>query len=170
MAYTYSNLINYVNNRVSGSKVSTDVIATFLISYASGNSIAKAAKEAGISTETASSWKRDREWFSELLSVAQEVVSGQTDRKMSLLLDKSLNALAERLEGGDPYLAKDGTIQFKPVAAQQAARIMAILYEKRALIRNQPTSIKGEKEISTEERLNELGRAFEEVSKLKVVK
>lgn len=167
--YTYANLINFIQNKKSNNVVPADKVANFLLNYAAGMTMRQSAEEADVKLPTTKDWKKT-DWFEEALNIARDVAISKTDGKMSHLLETSLNALQSRLDRGDPYIAKDGTVKYKPVTAHHAAQITSIIFDKRALLRNQPTTIKGEKEISTEERLSNLGKRFEEMGKLKLVK
>jgi len=168
--YTYLNLVNFIHNKKRKGRATDNEIADFFLRYASGETMKSICNGSPVSYGSASKWRREASWFEEALSIAREIAISRTDGKMSKLLESSLDSLQSRLDRGDPYIAKDGSVKYKPVTAHHAAQITSIIFDKRALLRNQPTTIKGEKEISTEERLNNLGKRFEEMGKLKIVK
>ena len=116
----------------------------------------------GIKEHTAKAWRRT-DWWGRIESAARMVASQTADRKLSKVLDKSLSKLTERLDKGDPYTAQ-GQVKFKPVAARDLAIILGVVYDKRALIRGEATTLTGEAKTE-EERLQELSEAFKEISK-----
>jgi len=160
MAYHFGNLVNVIDNVVKGSPTPSEKIANFFICYVNGNGIREAARQCDLNENTARSW-RSRDWWAEVESAARKVTSQKSDRHMTKLLDRALESVSERLEKGDPY-THQGTVGYKPVTARDSALIAAILYDKRALIRGEPTNIGAE--VSEKERLESLSERFESIA------
>jgi uncharacterized protein YbjT (DUF2867 family) len=91
------------------------------------------------------------------------VASQVADRKLSKVLDLAVKNIEERIVDGDPYTAQ-GEVRFKPVSAKDLAIILGVVYDKRALIRGEATTLTGEAKTE-EERLQDLSEAFKEISK-----
>ena len=64
---------------------------------------------------------------------------------MSRIIDKTLEKLVERIEDGDyMYDQKTGRMVKVPLKARDLERITSGLFDKRQLIRKQPTNIKSD--------------------------
>ena len=74
-------------------------------------------------------------------------------------IDKDLKEMEDRLTNGD-LNAKGEKV---PVSAVQLASIFGTLYDKRALIRGEPTS--RVERVSVDQQLNKLHKRFEEIGK-----
>lgn len=161
MAYTYGNLVNILDNEVN-LKYPKDDVANFFLLYVSGTPIREAARLAGIKEDAAKAWRR-RPWWSRVEAAARMVASQVADRKLSKVLDLAVKNIEERIVDGDPYTAQ-GEVRFKPVSAKDLAIILGVVYDKRALIRGEATTLTGEAKTE-EERLQDLSEAFKEISK-----
>jgi len=169
MAYNYGNLVNIIDNELKLVTSSEDV-ADFFLLYVSGTPIRESARIVGIKEVTAKAWRRT-DWWGRVENAARMVASQTADRKLSKVLDSALAKLTKRIDKGDPYTAQ-GEVRYKPVSAKDLAIILGVVYDKRALIRGEATTLTGEAKTE-EERLKELSEAFKEISKgrpdLKVV-
>lgn len=108
---------------------------------------------------TANQWKRT-EWFKEMVASIQAEENTQLDAKLSKIVDKSLDVVMNRLEEGDFILdSKTGTIKRVPVKMRDAKQVMTDLFDKRQLIRKQPTKITEAQTV--DKRLDMLAQRFE---------
>ena len=96
-----------------------------------------------------------------------EIQSGagqQSDNKMSKVIDKALDLIMERMEQGDyQYDQKTGRLVKVPLKARDLERVASGLFDKRQLIRKQPTNIKAA-DLGQAERLLQLAQKFTEMS------
>lgn len=159
--FNYGNLVNIIENEAAGLHYSKEDVADFFILYVSGTPIRESARTVGIKETTAKRW-RSRPWWSIFEAAARKVASQAADRKLSKTLDLAIKNLTDRLKDGDPYTVQ-GEVRFKPVSAKDTAIAMGVIYDKRALIRGEATTISAEAKTE-EERLKELSEAFEEIS------
>lgn len=114
--------------------------ATYLLS---GN-VYQTAMTCGLEVNTISDWKTRSVWWPKLIEDLRKEKQDQLDAVLTTTLDTLLTNVSQRLEEGDPYVKKDGTIGFMPVKAKDMAVMAAIFYDKRALIRGEATQIKRE--------------------------
>jgi len=103
-----------------------------------GFNAAKAAKICGIPERTVREWT-DTDWWPDVMAKAKLEKQAELDSNMTEIIHKAASRVRERLEQGDPFVTKDGTVQFKPVTAKDATMVTAIMADKRALIRGEPT-------------------------------
>ena len=82
------------------------------------------------------------------------------DAKMTTLLEKALTQLEDRLDNGD---VNPKTGERIPISGAQIASITGTIYDKRALVRGEPTS--RVERTSVDQKLNKLAERFEEIGK-----
>ena len=102
-------------------------------------------------------------WWEEILAEAKGIKQKELDALWTGLIHKSTTELRNRLDKGDPLMTKMGEIKYMPVKAKDLAIITSIAVDKRALLRNQPTS--RVERITIEEKLNRIGSRLEELDK-----
>lgn len=131
--------------------------------YILTGNFSKASREAQVDINTARHWKKQA-WFDQICDLVRTDTQRELDSKFTGLIEESIEALEDRLRNGDFVLTKAGGQVRIPVRAAQVAQILSVLYEKRSLIRGEPTS-RVEK-ITTEQRLRKLAKRFEELPKV----
>lgn len=136
-----------------------EIVLDLMSMYVSSGNLRGSATSVGVNHETASDWTK-QQWFHDVMDLVKFEHQKKLEGKMTSLLEKSVNELEDRLTNGDVD-AKTG--ERRPVMAAQIANIIGTLYDKRALIRGEPTS-RVEK-TSVEQRLNKLRGRFEDIGK-----
>lgn len=85
-------------------------------------------------------WKME-DWWKEFEREIRNTDNLQLDTKLTKIVDRSLEAVADRLENGDYiYDSKTGRMERKPVAMKDAAKVSVDLLTKRELLRGNATS------------------------------
>lgn len=110
-------------------------VATYL---ATGDSN-QAAKLTGIPARTIRSWF-DQDWWIESTERLRAQHEKQLDAKLTAIIEKAMDVTLDRLEYGDEVIGKDGAPVRRKVSGRDAAVIGGVAFDKRALIRGQPTS------------------------------
>ena len=135
-----------------------EVVTTYL---ATGN-IAETSRLCNIPLVTVKKWKYQSDWWDKLVSEIQGGEGQKTDNKMSKVIDKALDMLMTRIEEGDfQYDQKTGRLVKVPLKARDLERVTAGLFDKRQLIRKQPTNIKVDSQNQSD-RLLKLAEQFAE--------
>ena len=116
-----------------------EAAATYLVL---GN-LRATGKQCRVNERTLSDWVKS-EWWHDLLQTLHYEKSVELDAKLSEVIDKALLNLTDRLDYGDLRIRPDGTTQRVPVSARDCAIIAAVGFDKRQILRNQPTSITGD--------------------------
>jgi len=129
-------------------------------------SASKAEAYCGIPYATINVWRKT-EWWANLTAQVRKEKSDEMDAMMTGVLHKAIEAIEDRISGGDTVINKQGIQEKVPVKAKDLASITAIVFDKRALGRGDPTS-RSEK-VSTESRLKTLKEQFEKFSKAKEI-
>lgn len=126
----------------------------------SGNSI-DASKVCGIPDKTIRDWTRET-WWADYMADARKEKNDELDAAFTDILHKAVGEVKERIEHGDEVIdTKTGTKNRRKVSARDATLVAAVLIDKRAILRGEPTRIS--KTISEKDRLKELAKDLEDV-------
>ncbi len=124
---------------------------------AHGGDMATACQHANVSLVSAYRLLRNPE-YQAVMTDARELHDKMLDDRLSDLMLRALTATQDRIDHGDVVVNKDGTTSRKPMSGKDLGITMAILYDKRALLRRQPTAISTG---SPEDRLEALASKLE---------
>ena len=103
-------------------------------------------------------WKAS-DWWRDAVTKVQEEDNVQLDAKLSKVLEKSLDAVNDRIENGDYiYNMKTGKLNRVPAKLKDVHRVTSDLIDRRHLLRKQPQI--QESIQNTEQRLLKLAEAF----------
>src|SRR5690242_6646716 len=99
----------------------------------------KVAKATGIPRRTLGDSAK-QPWFHTLITEVRAEKGAELDGQLTRIIHKATDQLIDCLDNGDPVLVA-GEIKRKPVSARDLAMVAAIVYDKRALLRDDPTAI-----------------------------
>lgn len=140
-------------------KKKLEVITTFL---ATGN-LTETSKICNVPRETIKSW-RQASWWDETVNDIRNGDAQRNDNKMSKIIDKALDMVIERIDDGDfQFDQKTGRLVKVPLRVRDLQTIATTIFDKRQLIRKQPTTIAADG-IGQAERLLKLAQQFAEFS------
>lgn len=122
----------------------------------------EAGRLVNIPARTIRDWMK-MPWWEEVLAEARTTKQKELDALWTGLIHKATSSLRNRLDQGDPMMTKAGEIKYVPVKSKDLAIILSIAVDKRALLRNQPTS-RVEK-ITIEEKLDRIGDKLVELDR-----
>jgi hypothetical protein len=123
-----------------GSKYSDEDRRGVVIEYFITGSMTKVAKSTGIPRRTLNDWK-NTDWWDELATSVRHEKNEELDANLTKLIDSSFEQAQDRVENGDFRLTKDNELIRVPMGGRDLVMSGAIVYDKRQLHRNQPTSI-----------------------------
>ena len=128
--------------------------------YLATGSLAETSRIINVPQRTLMQWKNHTDWWPQLIKEIQSGEGQRTDNKMSKVIEKTLDMLMTRIEEGDYQLdQKTGRLIKVPLKARDLERISSGLFDKRQLIRKEPTSIKKE-DLNQADRLLKLAEQF----------
>jgi hypothetical protein len=138
------------------------------VNYMIVGSFDKAGKMMGITGSTIANWAKNSEWWPAVTAQIRKERGDELDVCLTGVIHDGVATVADRLTGGDILFdKKTGEFYRQPIKGRDAAVITSIMFEKRALLRGDPTS-RIEK-ISTEERLSKIQKEFKKFSKAKTI-
>jgi hypothetical protein len=122
-------------------------------------SVSEVARVCNVPVGTIQNWKT-KDWWKTLVNDIQSGEGQRSDNKMSKTIDKALDLIMERMDTGDyQYDQKTGRLVKVPLKARDLERVASGLFDKRQLIRKQPTNIKSS-DLGQAERLLALAEQF----------
>jgi hypothetical protein len=114
----------------------------------------------GVSYELVRDWKR-QPWWKELETEIRQTQNIEMDTKLSKIVDRSLDAVLDRVENGEFfYDQKSGEIKRRPAALRDVARVSVDMISKRELLRGNATERKETSQVSVAEQLKMLAAEF----------
>lgn len=147
---------------MAGEALSLEDRVTACMTYFLTGSYTKTAKAVGASYATILKWK-DMEWWMPTLLICKKKKQEELDIVLTTCIHSAIGQLSDRISEGDSKLNRDGDLIKIPMTGKDLASSMALLFDRRALIRGEPTS---RTETSGEQgRLDNLQKQFEEMSK-----
>lgn len=99
------------------------------------------ARQTGIPKRTIQRWISDPAFQDSYMNTARRSMSAKLEVVQTKLIETAYKRLEERLDEGDAYAKKDGSLGYKPVSARDCAVIAAVTLDKVRLARGEPTSI-----------------------------
>lgn len=103
------------------------------------NSTRKVAQILDFHESNISAWKKEPWWHAATREI-RKTKNEELDNKFTSLLDDIVDEIADRVNNGETVVDKDGNIHKVPAKLSQLATTMGITYDKRALLRGDPTS------------------------------
>lgn len=133
-----------------------EVVSQYLVL---GN-MALVAAVTGVNHNLIRAWK-GQPWWKEFENQVRATENLQMDTKLSQIVDKSLDAVMDRVEHGDfIYDQRTGQIKRKPANMRDIAKVSVDLLSKRELLRGNATERKESSQISVADQLKELALEF----------
>jgi len=102
-----------------------------------GNTV-KVSKYTGIPGRTIRSWT-GQDWWKELVREVRKAKQDELDSKLTKIIMTASDKLEDRVLNGDTLVVQ-GDLTQVPLKAMDIAKVLGILYDKRALLRGDPTS------------------------------
>lgn len=118
------------------------------------------AATTGVSYDLIRQWKT-QPWWAELEMEIRQTQNIEMDTKLSRIVEKSLDAVLDRVENGEVfYDQKIGELRRKPAALRDVARVSVDILSKRELLRGNATERKETTQVSVQEQLKLLATEF----------
>lgn len=147
-----------------GSKYTPEDKIAVAATFATTGNLMKAAELHHVPYDTAKRWKQKAAWWPEILKEIRKQKQEELDGVLTNVIHSAVEALVDRIANGDEVLDhRTGELKLRKLSADSLARVAGILFDKRALIRGDPTT-RSEK-VTTEATLKIIMDRMEEVAK-----
>lgn len=121
-----------------------------------------AAKLSGIDQRLICRWKNESQWWGTVLAKVKKDKQDELDAQLTEVIHETMFALKDRLEVGDEVVTREGIVKRK-IGGRDLATILNTLYDKRSMLRGDPTSIT--RKESSDDVLKKLRGEFESIAK-----
>ena len=127
--------------------------------YAVVGNFKKVSRQTGIPDTTLLYWRDNKDEWVTMYEQIRAEKRDELDAHFTSILDKAMEGLQDRLQNGDEYFdAKTGQHYRKKVSARDLVIVGGSVFDKRQILNNQPTSVRGT--VSAEDRLKELAKVL----------
>lgn len=123
--------------------------------------VTAAAKMCGIKHQTLSEWKNKSLWWTPVLTKIKKAKQDELDSMFTNMINKTATELLDRIEHGEEVNTKDGLIT-KRLGGRDLANILNTLYDKRSMLRGDPTSISAK--TTSQDVLQDLRKEFSQIA------
>lgn len=128
----------------------------------------RAERMTGVPAQTISAWKRNATWWPEVELGCKANLQSELEGKYTHLMHLMVDEAIDRVENGDiKYDSHKDKYVEVPISAKDLASMSAIFFDKRALMRGDPTS-RTEK-VSTDAILGHLKEEFKRFAQAKTI-
>lgn len=136
--------------------------------YTATGSFYRAERMTGVPRDIIKRWSKEAEWWNPVSSGIRMSLQAELDARYTNLLHKAADEIEDRLDHGDiKWDGKSQSYKEVPVTGKEAAVISSILFEKRALLRGDPTS--RTERVNTDKLLGELKDEFKKFAQAKTI-
>jgi hypothetical protein len=148
--------VRHVKNNSWPIEKKIEVVSQFLVL---GN-MKMVAAVTGVQHSLIRQWK-GQPWWKELEAEIRQTQNIEMDTKLSKIVDKSLDAVLDRVENGEFfYDQKEGKVKRKPANLRDVSRVSVDMISKRELLRGNATERKETSQVSVAEQLKMLAMEF----------
>lgn len=154
--------VDLANLYAPNSKYTADQKVSAVMAFITTGSSRKASKVCGINETVIRDWKTRSSWWPEVYAECKKKKQEELDGAITDIIHRSVGHLLDRLEEGDTKIDRNGRPHQAPLSGRDVAWIMAVLFDKRQLIRGEATS-RSEK-VSEDDRLSKLQAQFEKMA------
>lgn len=122
----------------------------------------KVAGMTGIPPNTVRNWMQTP-WWKELTKEVRKAQQDKLDIRMTEIIHAATEGIMDRINNGDYRISPKGDVIRVPMSSRDLSVAgVAVMYDKRALLRGDPTS--RVERVSTDDLLNKLKETFEDLA------
>jgi len=122
------------------SKYSPEEKMSAVIAYVLTGSAWKAEKITGLKAKTIQGWKQQAPWWPEAIRRVRKQKQDELDGRITGIINKALDEIEDRVMNGDEIYDGAGRVKRRRMTGQQLASTLSSLFDKRALVRGDPTA------------------------------
>jgi hypothetical protein len=130
--------------------------------FMSTGTVKDCARLTGLDHRLISEWKNKSQWWPTVIEKLRKEKQEELDAAFTEVIHDAAGALKDRIQNGEEVVTKDGIIK-KKLGGRDLSTILANLYDKRAALRGDPSSIT-RRETATDV-MDQLRSEFTEIAK-----
>ena len=140
------------------SKYPKETIVKVATTYLIEGSVPKVSKLVNIPNTTIYEWMNSH-WWIDLMKEVRRQKQDELDALLTNTLHMAVDGIIDRLASGEYKVDKDGSISRVPASLRDLSMTTGVIFDKRALIRGDATSMSG-KAANNDETLKKLEERF----------
>ena len=111
-----------------------------VLAYVMTGSVRGVVRLTGFKQQTISSWKNESSWWGDAYASIKKEKQDEIDGGLTTIIHAASGEMLDRIMNGDEIIDKFGETRRKKMTGKELAWVMGISYDKRALLRGDPTS------------------------------
>ena len=127
------------------SKYTPEQKMSLVQSYITTGNMEMAAAQAGIPEVYGWQFRKRAAWWEDAVFKVRKEKNDELDAQFTRIIEKASSEVMDRLDNGDYVLQRDGTMKRVPLKGKELAVVAAVTYDKRGLLRGDPSTISAKK-------------------------
>lgn len=124
----------------AGAKYTADEKLAAVLAYVMTGSIRGVVRLTGLKQQVVSDWKNNSIWWTDAYMSIKKEKQDEIDGSLTTIIHAASGEIIDRIINGDEFADKNGDLRRKKMSGKELAWVMGISYDKRALLRGDPTS------------------------------
>jgi len=118
-----------------------EIKIAYIANYIATGTMREASRLTGIPEDIAKNWKSQSSWWEPTVAKVRKQKQDELDAVLTSIVHETTDHIKDRIKYGDYKRTRDGTYERIPISGKDLAVILGVLFDKRALIRGDFTSI-----------------------------
>ncbi len=146
----------------SRAKYTADEKLGAVLAYVMTGSVRGVVRLTGFKQQIISDWKNNSSWWPDVYRNIKKEKQEEVDGTLTSIIHACAGGLMDRIQNGDEVIDKNGDVVRRKMSGKELAWCMGVTYDKRALLRGDPTS-RTEK-VNQADMMNKLQGKFEKMA------
>ena len=134
-----------------------------VLAYVMTGSVRGVIRLTGLKQQVISDWKNNSSWWPDAYMAVKKEKQDEIDGSLTTIIHAASGEIIDRIINGDEIIDKNGKPVRRKMTGKELAWVMGISYDKRALLRGDPTS-RTEK-VDYNKQLEDLRKEFGNMAK-----
>ena len=147
----------------SKAKYTAEEKLSAVLAYVMTGSVRGVVRLTGFKQQVVSDWKNNSSWWPDAYRAIKKEKQEEVDGALTAIVHAASSGIMDRIVNGDEIIDKNGDVVRRRMSGKELAWVMGITYDKRALLRGDPTS-RTEK-IDQSKLMLELKKDFERMTR-----
>jgi hypothetical protein len=111
-----------------------------VLAYVMTGSVRGVVRLTGFKQQVISDWKNNSSWWPDAYAKVKKQKQEEIDGSLTSIIHASSGAIMDRILNGDEVIDKNGDVVRRALSGKDVAWIFGVTFDKRALLRGDPTS------------------------------
>lgn len=124
----------------SRAKYTADEKLAAVLAYVMTGSVRGVVRLTGLKQQVVSDWKNNSSWWPDAYANVKKQKQEEVDGTLTSIIHAAAGSILDRILHGDEVIDKNGDPVRRKMSGKELAWVMGITFDKRALLRGDPTS------------------------------